>query len=329
MKFLNWERLDYPQRIIVLERLKEGAKSNSGYYFLVALSAIVSMLGLLLNSSAVIIGGMIIAPLLYPIMAVGGGIVVGEQHLIRRSVWIALKGIAVAVVVAFIVALLSPISEPTAEILARTKPTLIDLVIALASGAAGAYAVAVRERLTAITGVVVAAALVPPISIVGYGLATASYGLVGGASLLFIANLIAVVVATVVVFYSLGFKPGRAQEKKVEAKRDFAVSMFFFIIIFGLLSVFLFSTISDARRIRTIEHGVSQFLLSYDDTTVVSIREEKTVLKTNLLTVTIQSPSLFTQRAVSLLDQQLEAQLKEPIDLQIILIPATKIVDEN
>jgi len=322
------DRLDFQQREGVIKRLREESKDNAGFYLLIILSAIVTTFGLLLDSGAVIIGGMIIAPLLYPILAVGGGIVTGHRLLIKRAIFVSTKGILLAVLVSLLITLVSPLNEPTREMLVRTRPTLIDLIIALASGAAGAYAVAVRERLVALTGVVVAAALVPPISIAGFGLATMRYDLVSGAVLLFLANLIAVVVATAVVFYLLGFSPGRTNEKKTEAKRDFALSIVLFLSVFGLLTVFLVTSINDAGRSKAIEEEVRLFLKNYDSSTVVSIQEYPAV-NSDVITLTIRSPSMFTQRAVNLLDRRIEDRLGEEVDLQIILIPATKLVDEN
>ncbi len=165
-------------------------------------------------------------------------------------------------------------------------------------------------------------------SIAGFGLATMRYDLVSGAVLLFLANLIAVVVATAVVFYLLGFSPGRTNEKKTEAKRDFALSIVLFLSVFGLLTVFLVTTINDAGRSKAIEEEVRLFLKNYDSSTVVSIQEYPAV-NSDVITLTIRSPSMFTQRAVNLLDRRIEDRLGEEVDLQIILIPATKLVDEN
>lgn len=321
-------KLNFSQRETIISHLKEESKANNGYFLLIILSIIITTLGLVLNSPAVIIGGMIVSPLLYPIIAIGAAIVTGDNKLIKRSLILVVRSSAVTIAAAVLITLVSPLKEQTHEILTRTSPTLIDLIIALASGAAGAYAVTIRQRFAALMGVAVSAALVPPLAITGFGLSTTSYDLVFGSFLLYTANLIAVIVATIVVFYLLGFGPGRTIEKKTEATRDFAISLLVLIVVMVILSGFLLSTIFTVQRQNMIEGEIRTFLKVYSDTTLIELTE-KDIPGEILIKATIQSPSQFTQKAVSLLDQRLEDRLDKKVNLQILIIPVTKLVEEK
>lgn len=214
MKFPKIGNLTYPERDDVLRRLSEQSQTDHGYYLMVVLSIIIATLGLILDSAAVIIGGMIVSPMLYPMIAIGAAIATGDANLLKHSLSVTLKSSAVAIVGAIVITFISPLDEPTREILSRTEPTLIDLIVALASGLAGAYAIIEKDRLISLMGVAVAAAIVPPLSVTGYAVATASPSLLLGGSLLFLTNLLAIIMATIVLFYLMGFRPGRTIEKR-------------------------------------------------------------------------------------------------------------------
>lgn len=322
-----FEKIEYSNRESIIKRIIQDSKDDKGYYFLLGVSVVITTLGLVLNSAAVIIGGMIISPLLYPIIAIGTAIITGNERMLFRVLTLVVKSTLLSVLVAVLVTIVSPSDEPTHEILTRTAPNLIDLLVALTSGAAGAYAVCVRERLVSLMGVAVAAAIVPPLAIVGYGIATVSWSLVGGAFLLYFANLIAVIVATVVVFYLLGFTPGRKTESKLVAKRDFVISAVLFLLVGTVLSYFLLDTIKQAQRMGAIEEEIRIFLKTYDNTTLISLEEYENVTG-SVIRITLRSPSELTQRAVNILDDQIEGRIEEEVDLQILLIPVTKLVDD-
>ncbi len=175
-------------------------------YTLMVLSAGIAFLGLRQNSSAVVVGAGLIAPLMSPIMAIGFGVVTGYPRLFRRAAASTLAGIAVAVGTAALLALLIPSKVPTAEILARAQPKL-DLMVALVSGAAGAYATCRKELAASLPGVAIAVALVPPLCVVGYGLGAGHIDVTQGAGLLFATNLASIILAGITVFWLLGFRP--------------------------------------------------------------------------------------------------------------------------
>lgn len=172
--------------------------ATSGYMLMCGLSAGIATLGLLQGSPAVVIGAMLVSPLMSPIVALGFGFASIDGQRIRAAAKVVMIGAAIGIFTAILLTWLSPIRNATSEIIARTEPTLLDLLVALLSGVAGGYAIVKRMGATAI-GVAIATALMPPLATVGYGLATLQMGFAGGAMLLFLTNLAAIAFAIAVV----------------------------------------------------------------------------------------------------------------------------------
>lgn len=222
---LLWDRvlnalpsLDAEEQIDLYRSLRRGARPSINYFVLIVLSALIATFGLWQNSAAVIIGAMLVAPLMTPIVATSLGIVMGDGRTIRVALEATVKGVFLSIAIALFFTILLPEQRVGSEILARTQPTFVDLGVALASGAAGAYALARREVSAALPGVAIAAALMPPLCTVGIGLAAFSAGIAGGAMLLFTTNLIAITVAGSLVFLLLGMRPRRGEKKDRTAR---------------------------------------------------------------------------------------------------------------
>ncbi|MAS27182.1 MAG: TIGR00341 family protein [Synechococcus sp. NAT40] len=191
------------------------SKPSLGFFILLICSAVIATLGLIANSTAVVIGAMIVAPLMEPILSLAFGLTVSDDRLIKRSAITVIIGVATVVGTAWILAGLFGASEVNNEMTARTAPNLIDLVIAVAAAIAGAFTIS-RDRLSnSIAGVAIAVALVPPLCVCGIGLSlgselTAVFGrgtitgltnqVAEGSLLLFLANLIGITVASLAVF---------------------------------------------------------------------------------------------------------------------------------
>jgi uncharacterized hydrophobic protein (TIGR00271 family) len=171
--------------------VREDGQLTSGYILMCALSAGIASLGLLQSSTAVVIGAMLISPLMSPIAALGFGFASVDSVRIREAIRVVAVGAAIGVLTSVLITWLSPISNATPEILARTQPTLLDLAVALFSGIAGGYATVIRKGGTAI-GVAIATALMPPLAVVGYGVGVLQFQFALGAGLLFFTNLAAI-----------------------------------------------------------------------------------------------------------------------------------------
>lgn len=174
-----------------LASVARGARLTRDKLMLVALATAIAHLGLLMNSAPVIIGAMLISPLLGPIVGLGFGFAVFEGALVRRSLQSLAAMAATAIALACVLTLLSPIRDVTPEIAARVRPSLLDLLIAVAGGIAGAYAV-IRRTMIELVGVAIATSLVPPLAVVGFAIATARSDFAVGALLLFVTNTTAI-----------------------------------------------------------------------------------------------------------------------------------------
>lgn len=216
-----WETVSAPfptltmaEQAAIYQRLHRAARPSVDFFVMIFLSAIIAILGLLLNSTAVIIGAMLVAPLMSPVLSLALGLVQGNVRLLVRATESTLKGAALAIAVSAVLTLISPLQAPTAEILSRTRPTLLDLVVALAAGAAAGYAVSREEVSAALPGVAIAVALVPPLGVAGYGAATRQPQIGGAALLFFAANLSAILLAAALVFLLLGFRPTHSERRR-------------------------------------------------------------------------------------------------------------------
>jgi uncharacterized hydrophobic protein (TIGR00271 family) len=188
----------------VMARVAEDARLSGHFLFMTVISAGIAIFGLLLSSPAVVIGAMLISPLMGPIIGVGFGVAVFDLAQTRRSLASFAAGVALAVVFAAGIVSLSPIQEVTSEIAARTRPNLFDLGVAFLSGLAGTYAM-VRGRHGAIVGVAIAVALMPPLAVIGYGLATWNGSIFWGALLLFVTNFVAIALSAAALARLYGF----------------------------------------------------------------------------------------------------------------------------
>ena len=176
---------------------------------MLGLSVLVAVMGLSADSAAVVIGAMLLAPLMVPVMAIAAAISMAlPRHLLRAAAIVAVASLA-SVLLAFLVAMILPDGQLPGEVLSRTSPDLRDLLVALAAGAAGAYATVRSDVSSALPGVAVAVALVPPLAAVGLTLEGGRADLAEGAALLYVANLTAIVLVGVLVFLLTGFVPPR------------------------------------------------------------------------------------------------------------------------
>lgn len=206
--------LSVSERAQIYMRVRRNSRPNLDYYVLMTLSAAIAALGLLQDSPAVVIGAMLVAPLMSPIVGSGMAIVLGDVRYLRFALGAALRGMFIALLVGFLIGLVAGDSNLTPEILARTEPTLVDLLIALFSGLAGAFAIAYTSAAGALPGVAIAAALVPPLASSGLAFSQGRFGDGTGALLLFITNFVAISSAATLVFLAFGFRPKTSQKAR-------------------------------------------------------------------------------------------------------------------
>ncbi|MXO65268.1 TIGR00341 family protein [Altericroceibacterium endophyticum] len=189
----------------VIEKRREECQISARYIFMLAMSAGIAILGLLLSSPAVVIGAMLLSPLMGPIIGLGFALATGDFNWVRQAGRSLVAGTLVAVLLCALVVLCSPLQTVTPEIAARTRPNLFDLLVALFSALAGAYAM-IRGREGTVVGVAIATALMPPLAVVGFGLATLNWTVFSGALLLYFTNLMTIAFTAAVMARFYGFR---------------------------------------------------------------------------------------------------------------------------
>ncbi|MGD8273843.1 MAG: DUF389 domain-containing protein [Desulfobacterales bacterium] len=192
--------LERDERLDLVQQLEQGAQANIDFIMMMVLSTSLASLGLLADSTAVVIGAMLVAPLMGPLVAAGCSLVQGNLSLFRRSLAVILIGIGIGFAASLIFGALNPGFEPTLEIEARGKADLLDLGIAFFSGMTAAYATGRSHVMTTIAGVAIAAALVPPLAVVGLALTHGRPLISFNAAILLTTNLVAIILGAAIVF---------------------------------------------------------------------------------------------------------------------------------
>jgi uncharacterized hydrophobic protein (TIGR00271 family) len=212
---LDAEKEELP---VIIQNIDNGVVFRGTNLWVLIFAIFVASLGLNVNSTAVIIGAMLISPLMGPIMGLGLGTGINDLVLLKKSInnYLVATGVALATSTLFF--LLSPLNEAHSEILARTSPTVYDVLIALFGGFAGILAVSSRQKGNVIPGVAIATALMPPLCTAGFGLATWQLHLFIGAFYLYIINTVFIALATFITIRFLHFPSKHAADKKTENK---------------------------------------------------------------------------------------------------------------
>ena len=193
---IKWLRIS-PERLpVILDEINYGSEPAGRYYALVATSALIATFGLIANSVAVIIGAMVVAPLMTPIFGLALALVRADSKLLGRALQALTVGVVVAVGVSALFGSLPLALEITPEMLARTRPNLLDLLVAVLAGFAGAYAMIDEHLSPTLPGVAIAVAVVPPLANTGLCLAVGAYMGMSGSFLLFLANVLSILLVS-------------------------------------------------------------------------------------------------------------------------------------
>lgn len=216
------------------QEMSDSVQMKSVYFALVALSVVVAAGGMLRNNTAVVIGAMVIAPLIGPNIALGLGTTLADRDLILKSLKTNLSGLLSGLVLAFGMGLVLPVDPTLTEISLRTAIGLPDVALAVAAGVAGALAVT-RGLSTAIVGVMVAVALVPPLVAVGLLLGSGDWDLAYQAGLLLITNVAGVNLAAVLTFLVMGVRP-MSWYKAEQAKKATRWALVLWTLVLAVLA---------------------------------------------------------------------------------------------
>jgi len=307
-RIISWMRprlTDIEQEQVVWDA-NSNAGTNLDYVVLMLVSATLASLGLLLNSGAVIIGAMLVAPLMAPMNAFGMGLATARLDLSRRAFFTVLVGVGIASGVGILTGLLVPNQTPTSEMMSRVSPTLLDAFVAVASGVVGSYATARKDIPAALAGVAIAAALVPPICTFGLQFAFGNFQWAFGAMLLFLTNMVSIMVVATAMFRYLGLNAQR---------RDLRYLAFVIFVAMALPAVMgVLFTRQRASQSRIIEREIRQML-----SPVQIVGSEVSQVSPLTATVTVRSPNNVSAAAMRVIEQNIEGIIERDIRLQLIV----------
>jgi uncharacterized hydrophobic protein (TIGR00271 family) len=303
-----------------------GVQKQVGFWVLLVLSTAIATLGIMADSTAVVIGAMLVAPLMTPIMGVSVAIVNGWPRRVSLAFATVAGGVAVSVGVAWILAAWVPQLVPIAansQINARIAPTLIDLLIAVAAGAAGAYATIDSRVSSSITGVAIAVALVPPLGVVGVMLKAGEFGDAGGAFLLFLTNLVAIILVASLVFVIGGLVP-ISQFRQNRAKTRTAVATVSLAALVITVPLFFTSEgiIASASRQSTVQRVTEDWLSASED-----ISLDRVVVSTDDIMIKISGEGDVP--SVADLEASLEEELDVNVTVDVEFFPSVRIRSED
>ncbi len=225
------------QKYETYDTVLANATDTSEYYVLLVLSCLIATFGLLADSAAIIIGAMIVAPLMGPILGFSAAVLWGKGRDLWETITTLIKGAVLVLAITSGLTFILPYVPIGEQILLRTQPGLIDIGVAIASGLVGAYAYANRKISTSLTGVAISVALMPPLCTVGIGIGTLNWQMAGGAGLLFAINMLGISFAALVVFFLIRLHPQVTMdegEKSRFVRRALGQALFSLILLLAI-----------------------------------------------------------------------------------------------
>lgn len=263
---------DKEQEADTIEQISSGVSFRGSNLWVLIFAIFTASLGLNVNSTAVIIGAMLISPLMGPIIGMGLAIGIGDLQLLKSSIKNYFVATVISVLTAMIYFAISPLTEAQSELLARTSPTLYDVLIALCGGAAGIIALSTRGKGNVVPGVAIATALMPPLCTAGYGLAMREWSFFFGAFYLYFINTVFIALATYIGVRMLRFRPKIAVSK--DRMRVVNRTIFAIVVV-----TMIPATIMTVRIIRDsmLDNNIARFLkheLHYPGTQIVSHQKD-------------------------------------------------------
>lgn len=301
------------------KRLETIGRLSPDFLVFLSGSTLIATLGLFQNSPAVIIGAMIIAPLMRPLVALSLATLTGDSRLLIRATLTLFVGTLVGVLISSSMALLFQSLELTPEILGRTHPTLLDLGVAIFAGAVGAYCQSDSKLSDTLAGVAIAVALVPPLSVVGIGLAFDSFPVWSGAALLYATNLIGITVAGSLVFLIMGFIPLH------QAKKGLMVSAIVSVLLVVPLALSMRELILENQISITIKRILKEKTNTFRTLQVADVKVERFKQPMTVVVTILATEQQITSRQVGFVQDFLIRELQTPLEFKLRIIPVTEI----
>ncbi len=283
--------------------MRESAKATPAYLTLVVLSTLLAAFGLFANSIPVVIGAMILAPLMGPIISMSLGTLRQDDSLMLESGKSIAIGTGLSLLCAMLIAWFIPLNNINTEIAARISPTLLDLGVAVVSGIAGAYAHARAEVAKSLAGVAIAVALVPPLAVAGIGLGWLDFTVFFGAFLLYLTNLVGIILAALITFMVLGYSPFH------RAKRGLMLTLVMVAILAIPLAIGFERMVAENNVLRQLDGQEIAGVKLVD----VNVRPRDPLI----ISLTMVSKTAVDDAVMDEVKQEIERRLQQPVVLEI------------
>ena len=248
----------HEQFLSLFTNLREESKLNATFMTLLILATMIATFGLYINSASVIIGAMLLAPLMQPIVGVSMGLLRQDVSLFLDGAKTVLVGVLAVVFSAVLISWLVPLEQLTSEMNGRLSPTILDMLVAIVSGVAAAYAKSNEKIIGSLAGVAIAVALVPPLAVSGIGLGWADWNMFSSALLLFVTNLVGIVLAASLTFLMLGFSPVAVAKKGI---------LYAFVLV-GVVAVPLWVSFVKMKHDIDVTQQLSSFKVTINKTKI-------------------------------------------------------------
>ncbi|MBC7235457.1 MAG: DUF389 domain-containing protein [Chloroflexi bacterium] len=320
-------QLTLDERVGIYRQVQRSARGGVDFYVMITLSAAIASLGLLLNSPAVIIGAMLIAPLMSTLIGTSLGIVQGDFWLVRASLRTTALGTLAGLLVGALMGLAVPGNRITPEMLARGSPTLMDLAVALGAGGAAAYATARKNVASALPGVAIAVALVPPLATAALAAVSGNPQVSFGASLLFFTNLVAIIAAAALTFMWMGFRPTARQEEL--RQRTFKGGLLgtagLLFMLTAVLAVLTINSIHEATVQDRVERALEAQVAGMRDVTLTSWEIRPANNGGIEIEVRVESPRPIRYEELETLRRHIAERLGRPVTAVLDVIQTTRL----
>jgi uncharacterized hydrophobic protein (TIGR00271 family) len=311
---LGLRKVSSERRAEVLASIQEGSQPTSIYYVLLGISELIAGFALIIDSDATLIGANVVAPLMTPIFGVALGLARADLRLLRTALIAEFGGALVGVVLCLGLGLLPFAVEATPSLLAQTRPTLIDLMVATLAGIAGALTM-IDERVSPVLpGVAIATALNPPIAAIGLCLALGAYQGAWGAFLLFFANVLAILGVAGAMFLIAGFVTRAEIGSFSGLVRRFSVAAIGLLVVTTLLTRHLVTIVQDLRTERAINETLDLELAEEPSTALVKVEFDRRSDGVEVLS-TVLTPRVIGPERVERIQNALSQRLEQPVRL--------------
>lgn len=267
------------------EKMYENLEVTTSDSVILMCAMLIASIGLNMNSTSVIIGAMLISPLMTPILGIGVSLAIFDSHLLKKACKLLVVQVTLSLLASTVYFMISPITYPSSEIIARTSPTIWDVLIAFVGGTAGVIGARKKETNNIVPGVAIATALMPPVCTVGYAIASRNTAFFFGAAYLFIINCSFIIIATVIGVRLMMMRNHSLQNTKEEAKmQKMLIALSLVVVIPSIFSA------SSLVRESMKKEALSRFLSEQFADHVIISKNYNT--DTKVLTLTISGKHL-------------------------------------